>query len=106
MLSQQPVYGARAAYGVVLVTTKSGKQDKARVTYRGSVGMSAPINMPEMMNSVEFANYKNAYRSAIGESPYFSQETIDLMNQFLQNPYGEGLLGITANQENTGWQWR
>lgn len=36
-----------------------------------------------MMNSVEFANYKNAYRSAIGESPYFSQETIDLMNQFL-----------------------
>lgn len=35
---------------------KSGKQDKARVTYRGSVGMSAPINMPEMMNSVEFAN--------------------------------------------------
>ena len=80
--SAAAVYGARAAYGVVLVTTKSGKQDKARVTYRGSVGMSAPINMPEMMNSVEFANYKNAYRSAIGESPYFSQETIDLMNQF------------------------
>lgn len=102
--SAAAVYGARAAYGVVLVTTKSGKQDKARVTYRGSVGMSAPINMPEMMNSVEFANYKNAYRSAIGESPYFSQETIDLMNQFLQNPYGEGLLGITANQENTGWR--
>ena len=99
--SAAAVYGARAAYGVVLVTTKSGKQDKARVTYRGSVGMSAPINMPEMMNSVEFANYKNAYRSAIGESPYFSQETIDLMNQFLQNPYGEGLPGITANQENT-----
>jgi TonB-dependent SusC/RagA subfamily outer membrane receptor len=65
--SAAAVYGARAAYGVVLVTTKSGKQDKARVTYRGSVGMSAPINMPEMMNSVEFANYKNAYRSAIGE---------------------------------------
>lgn len=102
--SAAAVYGARAAYGVVLVTTKSGKQDKARVTYRGSVGMSAPINMPEMMNSVEFANYKNAYRSAIGESPYFSQETIDLMNQFLQNPYGEGLPGITANQENTGWR--
>ena len=84
--SAAAVYGARAAYGVVLVTTKSGKQDKARVTYRGSVGMSAPINMPEMMNSVEFANYKNAYRSAIGESPYFSQETIDLMNQFCRTP--------------------
>ena len=63
--SAAAVYGARAAYGVVLVTTKSGKQDKARVTYRGSVGMSAPINMPEMMNSVEFANYKNAYLSLL-----------------------------------------
>ena len=42
--SAAAVYGARAAYGVVLVTTKSGKQDKARVTYRGSVGMSAPLS--------------------------------------------------------------
>ena len=36
--SAAAVYGARAAYGVVLVTTKSGKSGKARVTYRGSVG--------------------------------------------------------------------
>ena len=71
--SAAAVYGARAAYGVVLVTTKSGKKDKARVTYRGSVGVSSPINMPEMMNSLEYANYKNSYRAAIGESPFFSQ---------------------------------
>ena len=36
--SAAAVYGARAAYGVVLVTTKSGKSGKARVTYRGTVG--------------------------------------------------------------------
>ena len=88
---------------MVLVTTKSGKKDKARVTYRGSVGVSSPINMPEMMNSLEYANYKNSYRAAIGESPFFSQETMGLMELFMKNPYGEGLPGITANSDNTGW---
>ena len=57
--SAAAVYGARAAYGVVLVTTKSGKQEKARVTYRGSVGFSSPINMPQMMSSLEWARYSN-----------------------------------------------
>ena len=38
--SASAVYGARAAYGVVLVTTKSGKKEKARVSYRGTVGFS------------------------------------------------------------------
>ena len=36
--SAAAVYGARAAYGVVLVTTKSGRQEKTRVSYRGTVG--------------------------------------------------------------------
>lgn len=102
--SAAAVYGARAAYGVVLVTTKSGKADRARVTYRGSVGMSAPINMPKMMNSVEYANYRNTYQSAIGGRPLFSQETIDLMQQFMQNPYSEAFPGVTANAENSGWR--
>ena len=48
--SASAVYGARAAYGVVLVTTKSGKKERASVTYRGTVGFSAPINMPKMMS--------------------------------------------------------
>lgn len=102
--SAAAVYGARAAYGVVLVTTKSGKSDKARVTYRGSVGMSAPINMPTMMNSLQYANYKNAYQAAIGDKPLFSQEVMDKMALFMQNPYGEGLPGVDANTENTGWR--
>ena len=50
--SASAVYGARAAYGVVLVTTKSGKKERASVTYRGTVGFSAPINMPKITNSM------------------------------------------------------
>lgn len=102
--SAAAVYGARAAYGVVLVTTKSGKQEKARVTYRGSVGMSAPINMPTMMNSLEYANYKNAYSMIADGRTFFSQETMDLMTNFMQNPYSAEFPGVKADPTNEYWQ--
>lgn len=41
------IYGARAAAGVVLVTTKRGTEGKAKVSYNGYVGMNKPGLMPE-----------------------------------------------------------
>ena len=41
------IYGARAAAGVVLVTTKKGKEGKVSVSYNGYVGMNNPGLMPE-----------------------------------------------------------
>lgn len=102
--SAAAVYGARAAYGVVLVTTKSGKQEKARVTYRGTVGFSSPINMPKMMNSLEYATYKNAYSVATDGKLLFSQETMDLMEKFMQNPYSAEYPGVTADATNENWR--
>ena len=64
--SASAVYGARAAYGVVLVTTKSGKKEKTRVTYRGTVGFSSTINMPDMINSLEFAHNLNERNDKMG----------------------------------------
>lgn len=75
--SAAAVYGARAAYGVVLVTTKSGKQEKARVSYRGTVGLSSPINMPQMMSSLEWARYNNERDLSMGRTPKVTQQTIE-----------------------------
>jgi len=41
------IYGARAAAGVVLVTTKRGSEGKAKVSYNGYVGMNKPGLMPK-----------------------------------------------------------
>lgn len=41
------IYGARAASGVVLITTKSGSEGKAKVSYNGYFGINTPGNMPE-----------------------------------------------------------
>ncbi|MDR0745556.1 MAG: TonB-dependent receptor [Mediterranea sp.] len=49
------IYGARAAAGVVLVTTKKGKQTdgKANITYNGSFGVNLPGFMPQRMSPWE-----------------------------------------------------
>jgi len=41
------IYGSRAANGVILITTKRGKSDKVTVTYKGSVGFTAPLALPK-----------------------------------------------------------
>lgn len=101
--SASAVYGARAAYGVVLVTTKSGKKEKTRVSYRGTVGFSSPINMPEMMNSLEFAGYINQRQDNQGLKHIFSQETMDKMAQFMENPYLAELPGLGLSTDGTDW---
>ena len=41
------IYGARAAYGVILVTTKQGEEGKMRASYQGTLGWSAPTVLPD-----------------------------------------------------------
>ena len=59
------IYGSRAPFGVVLVTTKSGREGKVNVNYNNNFRFKTPLNMPDMMNSVEFIAYNNdAYGNA------------------------------------------
>ncbi|SKB70061.1 TonB-linked outer membrane protein, SusC/RagA family [Sphingobacterium nematocida] len=101
--SASAVYGARAAYGVVLITTKSGRAEKARLSYQGTVGFNSPINLPEMMSSVEFARYINQRNDNMGVKPIFTDATIEKMEQFLANPYGTGLPGLGLNTDGSDW---
>lgn len=45
------IYGSRAPFGVILVTTKKGKAGKAQVNYNNSFRVSSPINMPSSLDS-------------------------------------------------------
>ncbi len=47
------IYGARAAAGVVLVTTKNGAEGKPRITYNGYFAINTPGNMPERLSAWE-----------------------------------------------------
>lgn len=54
--SAAAIYGVKAANGVVLITTKKGaKNQKAKVTYNGYVGIQKATNVLKMANSAEYA---------------------------------------------------
>lgn len=56
------IYGSRAAFGVVLVTTKSGKKEKINVSYSGMVGLKTPTYMPDVLDSWDYATLLNEAR--------------------------------------------
>ena len=79
------IYGARAAYGVILVTTKRGKEGKVQLNYQGSVGWSTPTVLPKMVNSVDFAKYWNAGCINANSSRLYSEEKINKLQQYIDN---------------------
>ena len=63
------IYGARAAQGVVLVTTKRGQEGKPQISYSSSYGFSDAVIIPKMMNGYQLATYLNDMNFAAGKKP-------------------------------------
>ena len=65
------IYGARAANGVILITTKSGSSEKPKLTYSGYFGMQSPTRLPELVNGRQYMELSNEAMAAAGFSkPY------------------------------------
>lgn len=76
------IYGSRAPFGVILVTTKKGKSGKASINYNNSFRVSSPIHLPEMMDSYTFANYYNMAAKNAGWGAVFSDDVMQKMLDF------------------------
>src|SRR5690606_13626086 len=53
------IYGARAANGVILITTKRGKSGKPTLSYTFNQAFSQPTVVPELADAVEYAEIRN-----------------------------------------------
>ncbi|MGL5620406.1 MAG: SusC/RagA family TonB-linked outer membrane protein, partial [Tannerellaceae bacterium] len=94
------VYGSRAPFGVILITTKSGKSGRTTVNYNNSLRFSDPISMPRMMDSYSFAQYFNQAATNSGQNPVFNDEMLDRIIKYQK---GELLAGATLNENNNQW---
>lgn len=65
--ASQAIYGARAAAGVILVTTKKGKAGKLTVNYNGYYGVSAPARKLKLLDAREYATLRNEASVANGD---------------------------------------
>ena len=55
------IYGARAANGVILVTTKQGKEGKVELSYNGAVGWSNVYKRPQLLNASQYMKIMDEY---------------------------------------------
>lgn len=76
------VYGSRGANGVVLISTKSGKDGKMRVDYETTYGTQQLRKKLNLMNAKEYATFYNILNANQGTNPSYTQEQI--------NNFGEG----------------
>jgi TonB-linked SusC/RagA family outer membrane protein len=89
------IYGSRAAAGVLLITTKRGKNGKTKVSIDSWAGISNPVRLPDMLNAQQFMDHKNA---AIGNALSINPSAIgptqrnDKNQSFLPNFNPDGSL--------------
>lgn len=86
------IYGSRAPFGVILITTKSGsKEGKTSINYNNSFRWGTPINMNHLMNSVDFAGWMNDALTNGGQAVQFDADRMaDIVAYHNASPYKPG----------------
>lgn len=106
------IYGSRAPFGVILITTKGGKSGKAQISYNNSLRWASATNLPDMMDSYTFARYFNAAAANSPQDPVFTEDVIErilayqrgeLTTTTVPNP-GNGLFELHQKaNDNQNW---
>ena len=91
------VYGSRAAFGVILVTTKRGKSGKVQVNYNNSLRSTQPTLLPEMMDSYTFALYFNEASLNGNGGPHFSAAHLQRIQDFQSGKLGASIPVSSTN---------
>ena len=81
--SATAVYGVRGANGVVLVTTKRGKEDRLQITARANVTISQLTRLPKYLNAEQYANLANEARVVSGMAPLYSPTELEIIKYHL-----------------------
>lgn len=106
------IYGSRAPFGVILITTKSGKAGKVTLNYGANFRWTDPTNLVDMMDSYTFAQYFNTAADNSSQDLVFSKETLerilayqrgDLTTSTIPNP-GNGMYEFHQKaNDNQNW---
>lgn len=84
--SSAAIYGARATFGVILVTTKKGSKGKMRVSLNSSVSSNSQTLFPKVVNSLKYAEVMNDAAANSGWNNIFGPDQLERIKQFIENP--------------------
>ncbi|MBN9385097.1 MAG: TonB-dependent receptor [Chitinophagaceae bacterium] len=83
------IYGGRAAYGVILITTRNAKKgSKPRISYTGSYTTSRPTNLPDYVNSDGYIKlFNSAQRTGTATGGYTSTDPLTQLDSTMAAAY-------------------
>lgn len=81
------IYGSRAPNGVILITTNQGAKSRPlRINYNVNLSSSQPVNLPRMMNSLDWANLYNESALNAQQGKFIPESVIDRIKAYLNDP--------------------
>ncbi|WP_179020654.1 SusC/RagA family TonB-linked outer membrane protein [Winogradskyella forsetii] len=107
--SSGAIYGARGANGVLLVTTRKGKEGKTQINYNGFYGVQSVTVQPNFLRSVDYATLMNEkYRNEDGSGfiPRYTDEQLEaiisgsLPDQFANTNWADEVLQQASLQNH------
>ncbi|GAB3163215.1 TonB-dependent receptor [Telluribacter humicola] len=93
--SAAAIYGARAAFGVVLVTTKSGKSGKVQVNFGAQTSLAKPIfNMDVVTDPYQFVLARNRANMRTNGNPSYNEDFVAAVKKYSENPIPANEWGV------------
>lgn len=105
--SSAAVYGARAAFGVILITTKKGQTNqKLRVNYNNNFSWSSPSRLPDGISSDKWINAQNQANINNGGGAYWKPAHVAAVEAYCKDPNNNpsAFLDTTGDFTSKG-QW-
>ena len=97
------IYGSRAPFGVILITTKSGSAGRVVVNYNNNFRWASANNLPTPMNSYEYALYlRDADANGGKASAIFTPDKIDMIKRRMEGEDLPSLLLLPDNPNRFG----
>lgn len=97
------IYGSRAPFGVILVTTKSGKSGRPVINYNNSFRFNTPVKMPEMMNAWEYVNFYDQAMYNKNSTHYYTEEYRNKVRDYVEGKLEPN--DVAEAQKNGKWNY-
>ncbi len=94
------IYGARAAAGVIIVTTKQGKEGKTAITYNMYIGQQAPTRKLALLNANQYATLMNESSVAAKGEILFKDPSVFLQNNKTGTDWQDAVFNQAAPMQN------
>ncbi len=112
--SASAIYGSRAPFGVILITTKKGnRSEKVSIQYSNNLSFASPTKLPSYADALTWATAFNQANANAGLTPVYSEEQMNRIRQYMngtfpyeydpENPIDNVFAGRRNGNANNDW---